>query len=277
MRLRLPLGWLSSILFVLFLAGACILWDLREVSREYSTWRSDPQLSYLMQTISRSLVIGSGLLLSVCIIIEIALKSGWEPARMRKLLAGVVVQRKFYRYANIGSDRLYILVRQANGHEEEFECDLDEYEGIEEGDCLSLYVIGPYVASYRKLPEERAESLRSRAGLWGRDREITPYLLAYGTAPLNLKTWLMVLAGYLFTGWFLALGITFSVTGEIYMRTKTRRFSSRYYETFINEDWVPKAGIAIIIGVAILFFLIVWLFRKGITNQESGYRDSIFE
>lgn len=266
MRLRLPLGWLSSIFIVLLITGALIWLDTLTVPHESTTWHLNPHQVQTMKVFAASLIFGSGFLLLICTVVECSLRLGWEPKGLRKLMSGVYVERKFYITNDFGKERQYILVRLANGRQEEYECDPEEYIGVAEGDCLNLYVIGPYVESYRKIEGERAEAVRANAKRWGRDIEISPYLKAFGTYSVTFRTWIACAGVFFLTSFFLALGLIWAMTGEIFWRSRRRRWSTPY-ETLIREDWVPAVGVTVIMIVGIVVFIWIRYMQNGIENQ----------
>lgn len=272
MRLRLPLGWLSSILVVLMWAGLFILLDTRTVPKKFSTWQVHPILSNVMFQTGLFLLIGAGVFLTISLLFELTLRQGWKPKSLRKMLGGVYVERKFSVSSDRGKIRLYILVRLATGHQEEFECDSIKYQEIEEGNSLNIYVIGPYLESYRTLDVELAESVKEHALRWGLDTEIKPFLKAYGTYYVKAGSGLFAACVFCAASRLLAIGLTAIVTGQVYWWEHTD--GSR--EVFIEENWVPFAGIGLIFLSMGMIFLLIRGMQKGIDSEDeyAGRRPS---
>jgi len=250
-----------------------LLWDANSSTQTVSTWRSIPDISSRISNGSLIVSLVTGGLLLVCLVLELALRWGWEPKWMRRLIPGVIVERKFYNKTDLGFDRKFILVRMPNGQQEEFECDAGEHAGVTEGDCIHLYVIGPYVESYRVVPEARVDDIRKRAQQWGKDIEVAPFLRAYGTYPMLLRTWLVTFLLLVVCGYFLCMGAAFALTGEIYLKSRRGRYSSVYDEYFLKEEWIHPFGVGIIFVVLLGWFVWVRAVQRGVYAEQSGDGD----
>ncbi|QYK54136.1 MAG: hypothetical protein KF824_04380 [Fimbriimonadaceae bacterium] len=183
---------------------------------------------------------------------------------MRKLILEAYVQQKFIQESELGLKRYFVLIRLPSGHEEEFECDLGEYDGLSVGDCVHLYVIGPYVESYRAVPEDAKGDIRGRALSWGDDREIAPFLRAYGTYSIQLWKWLLSLVIFTFSGMLLSAAVLIVLTGRTLPWGVTRHLSGTYGYRYIEFESGGFPGAILIIIALLIWFFWLKLLQRGV-------------
>ncbi|QYK54137.1 MAG: hypothetical protein KF824_04385 [Fimbriimonadaceae bacterium] len=269
MRLRLPFGWLSAALLLGILTGLILFFDAAAVSESNASWHADRSFADSMGRGGLALSALCGTAFFIILFVEIAFRRGWEPKGLRKLIPGVYVEKKFRTTTDLGFERRFILVRLSNGQQDEFECDPDEYEAVEAGDCVHLYHIGPYVESFLPVPAEAAEGIRLRAQRWKKDIDVIPYLRAYGSNPSAFRGWWTSIVAATISAFFLEQGLVMTITSEFFYRAKRSRYSTEYVEYVFREDYIRVIGIGVILVIGIIWMLLMRSVGNGV-DIESG-------
>ncbi|MBX3114676.1 MAG: hypothetical protein KF836_08940 [Fimbriimonadaceae bacterium] len=270
MRLRLPLGWLSSLSYVLLIASLFTLTESSGSASDLALWGLDWKSWANVKLASLICTIVFALCLITCLIIELLLRLGWEPKKLRKLIPEAYVQQKFVNESELGLKRYFVLIRMPSGHEEEFECDLGEFDGLSPGDCVHLYVIGPYVESYRHVPTDATSEITNRALSWGDDREIAPFLRAYGTYSIQAWKWLLSLFIFTFSGMLLSGAILITLSGRLLPWGFTNSLSGTYGYRYIEFESGGVSGVVLIAVALLIWFFWLKFLQRGVEIKEDG-------
>jgi len=199
-------------------------------------------------------------------LLELALRRGWEPKRLRIRYTGVLVVEKAPRLEEPSEGWLGVVL--PGGRHERYFADKDEFGSTEEGHLVILEVFGKYVAGIRRMEGSSAREAEQELAAPEIRNEALRQASIHRPRSAGFWTWTLAIAGPILGGYLIGLRAMVFQTGELkgYMKgTMTRPGAVVDLDP---ADARASAWIFAGLGVAmILVSIFVW--RRGWRSDDA--------
>jgi hypothetical protein len=269
-RARSPFFFVSLLLFCLLAAAFAVF---LEAQGGPAPWKTPENLDQVRQ-ISIGLMGATGALVAVLMLMELAIRRGWEPKWLRVRYVGAVVLLK--EPDSDDPSRGWITFALPNKEMERFHADPSEFHRAEESQAVMVEVIGQYVAELRRMGGESAKQLEAEAAMPANRTGVRRSASLIKPESAGLRTWVTVLLLPIIGGMMIGNGALALVMGSADY-TRRRRYSTYSHESIYSGETATWYGTALVaLGILILVIAIVVWYR-GWNEGDFGDDDELWD
>jgi len=262
-RARSPFFFVSLLLFALLAATFSVF---LEAQGGPAPWKTPESLERVRQ-ICIGLMTSMGGLVAVLMVMEFAIRNGWEPKWLRVRYVGAVVLLK--EPDSDDRSRGWITLALPNKEMERFHADPSEFHRAEESHVVMVEVIGQYIAEIRRMGGESAHALEQEAALPANRTGVRRNASLIKPERAGIRTWLTVLLLPVIGGMMIGNGALAVIMGSADY-SRRRRYTRATTELVYSGDTATWYGLALVgLGVLVLVIAVVVWYR-GWNDQDFG-------